>query len=185
MGQLARRATALADQENEGDLVQALHRLVDAAEQVQRRCQLLIARHAGLRAGRITATSRKVRAGIVNRCGESATLPDVLELLTKALARAQAATVHLAAENQSGGNEGVTDFAEFVILVWSSVLLPSSGAIPGQAGHRESAEKLAIAAIPCTWPCRGAARLGVFAFGNWRFHPPPTARRPGAAQLAV
>ncbi|MGH3168073.1 MAG: hypothetical protein ACRDN0_19590 [Trebonia sp.] len=150
-GQLARRATALTAQETEGDLVQVLQRLDEAGEQVQRQCQLLIARHAGLRAGRVTATSRKVRAGIVSRCSDGATLREVLELLTITLDHARATTVNLAARN-SPDDEAVADFTEFVLSIWKNAPLPSPEAVPSPVGHclrdPESAENLVVAAAP-------------------------------------
>jgi len=133
---LARRAGALAHQENEGDLVAVLERLEGAGEQVQHRCQLLVARHTGLRVGRITATSRKVRAGVLSRCGEGATLHEVLALLTVALDLAQVATAGLAAGNPPNSDEAVTDFAEFALLVWKSTPVPYPEPAPGSAGDR-------------------------------------------------
>jgi hypothetical protein len=115
--QLARRATALADQENESDLVQVLQRLGGAGEQVQRRCQLLIARHPGLRASRITAASRKIKASVMGYCDEGATMRHVLELLCMAVNRAWARTVELRARNPSDHDQAVADFVDFAVLV--------------------------------------------------------------------
>jgi len=136
MVQLARKAGGLAQQENEGDLVAVLQRLEGAAERVQRRCQLLVARHTGLRVGRITATSRKVRAGILSRCGEGATLREVLELLAVALDLARDGTASLAAGNPPGSDEAVADFAEFALLAWKSAPVPFPEPAPGRAGDR-------------------------------------------------
>jgi hypothetical protein len=114
-GQLARRGAVLADQEGERELAEALQRLGGAGEQVQRRLQLLVARHARLRAGWITATSRRVKASILGRCGEGATMQDLLRLLTTAVDGARASAIDLAGCNPPDDDRAVAEFADFAV----------------------------------------------------------------------
>lgn len=129
--QLARRAAALAGEQGECGMLQVLEQLGAAGTEVQRRCQALIARHAGLRTGRVTATSRRVKAAVVDRCGEGATVQDVSGLLVATVARARISALDLAAQNPPDRDQAVAGFAEFAV----SVLGDQSAAITRACGR--------------------------------------------------
>jgi hypothetical protein len=113
---LVRRAAALADRENERELVQSLQQLDNAAAQVQRRCEMLVGRHAGLRAGRITATSRKIKASVMGCCREDATIRDLLKLLKELVNQVRVSTVALTAHSASNSDKAIAEFVDFLVL---------------------------------------------------------------------
>lgn len=113
--QLVRKVAALADQENEYGLVQVLQQLDSAAEQVEQRCQALIARHAGLRPARITASARKVKTGVLDCCPADATARNLLELLAGVLSSLQVSATALSARGASN-DKAVAEFADFLVF---------------------------------------------------------------------
>jgi len=115
--QLARKAVTLVDQENERELFLLLQQLDGAAVQVERRCQMLVARHAGLRAGRITARSRQMRASIMGCCRENATKRDLFELLREVADRVRVSTAALTVHCASSDDRAVALFLDFLVSI--------------------------------------------------------------------
>jgi hypothetical protein len=114
---IARKVTVLALQDSQPGLVKASQRLDSAAAQVQRRCQMLITRHGQLRAGRITATSRRIKIGIMNSCPDDATMIDLLELLQKVTNQAQFSALALRAQGTPGNGQVIAEHAAFIVSI--------------------------------------------------------------------
>jgi len=117
---ILRRAAALAAQEDKHELARLLQQLDSATGQVERRSQMLVGRHAGLRAGTITAKARQIKAGIMGYCREDATVRDLLELLKGLMSQIRISTAALTAHSSSSNDMAVAEFAEFLVLAQES-----------------------------------------------------------------
>lgn len=113
--QLTRRAAVMAGQDNEPHLMQILERLDSTGEQIQRRCQLLVARHAELRVSRITSASRKTKLSIMGGCRQDAALADILKSLLAAVDQAENVMANLAARSLPDNDQAVAEFTTFAL----------------------------------------------------------------------
>lgn len=100
MRALARRAAALVEPE----LARGLDALVRVIEELQRRCDSLVARHAELRQSRVIARAREVRARATRPAPASAETSAVLAVLAAIAQRAVVGWRALAAWASSEGD---------------------------------------------------------------------------------